>query len=829
MIGSSSFDEEVARAMPGLSAVPILIVDDNPAKRLALTAVLSPLGYSIVEADSGRAALRCVMDQSFAVILLDVRMPDMDGFETAGMIRERRESEMTPIIFITAYSSDEIAPAARYVEGAVDFMFAPVLPAELRAKVSVFANLFMKAEVLALQARDVRRSADQLRLLTDAAPIGIFQVDAEGRSVYSNPRWSELTGIPMEEARGQAWASVVETGGRKGQILPLPPNPSDAPEICQRFEISSPHGPKRIILMTTQPIPDPDGGHMGWVGTVADVTAEVDAETAMSYARDQANEASQIKSDFLANMSHEIRTPMNGVIGMVDLLLETDLDDQQRGYARIVRDSGVAMLDIIGDILDFSKVEAGKLEIENLEYDVRGTLSDLVDLLEGPCNDKDLTLESDIHDSVPATVVGDAGRVRQVLTNLIGNAIKFTHSGRIAVTASRVYDDDPGVLLRFSVTDSGVGIAEGDLETIFQPFTQAARSTFREYGGTGLGLAISGRLIALMGGDRGVTSRLGIGSTFWFTVRVGTPTSAVADLIAPDRTLDAERPLHHEPLAVAASDSQPSTPSADPPPMILLAEDGEVNRKVATAMLEKLGYGVDVVVDGRKAVEAALNTSYRAILMDCQMPGLDGYEATAEIRRRQGASDRTPIIALTAGAMESDRDRCIAAGMNDHLSKPLRLKALEDLLRRWVPDGRRHTVDLGQVNETQRSVVRGTDGERPSILDPVILDRLETLGGTTGSNLITEVAALFVSDSDARLSALRQALEADDGETIAMAAHTLGGAGANLGATELASLCATLENEWTASDPAARESMFAAICHEMTRVVDDLDVLIATP
>ena len=307
--------------------VPILVVDDSSAKRLALTAVLLPLGYSIIEADSGVAALRCIAAQDFAVILLDVRMPIMDGFETAALIRRRRQSEMTPIIFITALGSDEFVSIDRFAEGAIDFICAPVDPDNLRAKVSVFANLFSKAEVLAARARDVQTSADQLRLLTDAAPIGIFLTDTDNAYVYTNPRWTEISGIRPEEAVGEKWDTIFDADQRADlQGAELADGEASQTEMCKRFEIQAPGTAPRIVLVTSRRIPDTDGGMAGWVGTLADVTAEAWAETAMALARDEATEASRLKSDFLANMSHEIRTPMNGVIGMTDLLLETALD-----------------------------------------------------------------------------------------------------------------------------------------------------------------------------------------------------------------------------------------------------------------------------------------------------------------------------------------------------------------------------------------------------------------------------------------------------------------------------------------------------------------------
>jgi len=269
------------------ATVPILVVDDNPAKRLALTAMLLPLGLSVVEADSGIAALRCLLEQEFAVILLDVRMPIMDGFETAALIRQRLESEMTPIIFITAYGTDEILETDRYAEGAVDFMFAPVPPEVLRAKVSVFANLYLKAEALAARAREVQASADQFRLLTDAAPIGIFQTDAENRYIYTNPRWTEITGISSDQAAGREWSSIIDAQRSADLDAEFPDGALARAELCHRFELSLPGSVSRIVLVTSRPIPDGRGGVAGWVGTLADVTADAVVEAAQSIARDE--------------------------------------------------------------------------------------------------------------------------------------------------------------------------------------------------------------------------------------------------------------------------------------------------------------------------------------------------------------------------------------------------------------------------------------------------------------------------------------------------------------------------------------------------------------
>jgi two-component system sensor histidine kinase/response regulator len=786
-----------------LSSVPVLVVDDIPAKRLALKAVLSTLGLSIVEADSGRAALRCVMAQDFAVILLDVRMPTMDGYETASFIRQRVQSEMTPIIFVTAHSKTE---TNRYAEGAVDFMCAPINPAELRAKVSVFANIFIKAEELATRAREVEASANQLSLVADTAPIGIFQTDAQNRYVYTNPRWTEITGITSEQAKGQPWDTIIRPEEHADLLAQMPDGALDQAELSHRFEIRPPGSTTRIALVTSRSIVDANGASAGWVGTLADVSAEVGAEAAMSDARDRATEASRLKSDFLANMSHEIRTPMNGVIGMTELLLETDLDARQRDYAQTVRNSGEALLTIINDILDFSKVEAGKLEVEEIEFDLRTIVDDVVALLTGPAQSKGLELIALVEEAVPTAVRGDPGRVRQVLTNLIGNAIKFTQAGEIKVQLTRAEVEEPASVIRFAVSDTGEGIAPEKLATVFQPFVQADTSTTRKYGGTGLGLAISAQLIALMGGDFGVSSELGAGSTFWFTLCVdikadranqdapvadpglagvaamivddsptqlgvlaeyltgwgmnvstaesgpaaltamrtalthGQPVAvtlidrfmpgmdgrALVNCIVADRDLspglvlmtgsgeepdlgDAAqsrpcaflcKPVHKEELqaclrvalGLQVADEAPtkleagrrSTPHEAVAGKLLVAEDNLINQKVAVAMLTSAGWRVDTVLNGAAAVQAVAAERYDAILMDCQMPELNGYEAAAAIRAQEGSGAHVPIIAMTAEARREDRERCIAHGMDGYLSKPISKDTLLALVARSV-------------------------------------------------------------------------------------------------------------------------------------------------
>jgi PAS domain S-box-containing protein len=780
--------------------VPILIVDDNAAKRLALKAVLAPLGYSIVEADSGLAALRCVMAQDFAVILLDVCMPTLNGSETAEIIRQRSQSKMTPIIFITAFSNDEIVSTDHYAQGAVDFIFAPVPPEELRAKVAVFANMFMNTESLASRAREVQTSADQWRLLTDAAPIGIFQTDAENRYVYTNPRWSEITGIPPDGATGMAWDAIVGAKGRATLVATLSDVTALHPEFWLRFEIRLPDFAPRIVQLTSKVVPDGKGGIAGWVGTLADVTAEAGAEAALAEARDQATEASRLKSDFLANMSHEIRTPMNGVIGMTDLLLETDLDARQRDYAQTVRDSGGALLAIINDILDFSKIEAGKLDVENVPFTIGSIVDDVVNLLAGPAQAKGLELRAVVESSVPGVIGGDPGRVRQVLTNLIGNALKFSHDGEIVVrvldpqnTKRSTLDDADGgddqggrsIVLRFEVADTGDGIGPDKVDMIFRPFVQADTSTSRKYGGTGLGLVICSQLVALMGGECGVTSTLGVGSTFWFTIRVHTVTGPPVDeRLSPGTDVSGIPSAAARPAPVTTGPT-PSSPGGPETGRLLLAEDNLINQKVAVEMLSRAGYQVDTVLDGAAAVRAVSARPYDAVLMDCQMPEMNGYEATAAIRALRSSGRLTPIIAMTAGARPEDRDRCLAEGMDGYLAKPVRKDSLLALVALSVTDA---STTAGPMTKADGDPVEGS-------LDLTVFEELRLLGEATDEDFLAELVDQFVHDTEALLTALRLAWTEGDGAAVTRTAHSIRGGSTQLGGRRLALSCSHLEEK----------------------------------
>ncbi|MFI5892056.1 PAS domain S-box protein [Actinoplanes sp. NPDC051513] len=609
-----------------------------------------------------------------------------------------------------------------------------------------------------------------------------------------------------------------------------------------------------------------------------DISARRQTEQALAQARDQAVETARLKSQFLASMSHEIRTPMNGVIGLSGLLLGTELQETQRRYAQGINTAGVALLSVINDVLDFSKLEAGKVVLERANFEIWRLLDEVVGLIVDASGVKELTVSSRCDPGLTAQVSGDAGKLRQVLLNLAGNAVKFTASGNVSVTARPAEGafPDGSVPVRFEVCDTGIGIDADQQAGLFEPFIQADAGTTRRFGGTGLGLAISRELVGVLGGEIGLISEAGKGSIFWFTVPLwpavasaeaphrnpldglrvllmaGEDTGPLADQLAawviettaaPDETaavgaltaaVEAGRPYDVMILdspdlpAVVVADPAIPTPKlilvgGEPSPPgrarsagfnavltrpvrqsqlydalvgvfaepaedralrttaespsglghVLLVEDNDINQTVALGILANLGYSADVAVNGREAVEMASTQHYQAIFMDCLMPEMDGYEATAAIRLTEGPGRHVPIIAMTAGALPEDRSRCLQAGMDDHLAKPLMPADLAAALERWafMPHYGR---DVRAQIEQRLELLRGAG----AALGPA------ELGG-----LLRRLSA----HAPGHVEQIHQAVALDDAGGLREQAHQLKGVAANLGAEDLAEVCERLE------------------------------------
>ncbi|MDZ4836080.1 MAG: response regulator [Candidatus Melainabacteria bacterium] len=710
----------------------ILIVDDQPENLVALDALLSGLGQDILKANSGREALKLLLNEEVALILLDIQMPDMDGFETANLVRQRDVSKHTPIIFLTAMYTEDVYESEAYTLGAVDFITKPFAAHVLLSKVHFFVDLFKKNQRIQTQAR-VIREIEERRL-----------VEVQERLE------TEKQLIQAELARKEKEAELLEE--RSTQL----------------------------------------------------------------------QNADRLKDEFLANMSHEIRTPMNAVIGFSELLLGTELDNEQSEFAVRIKDSAQGLLTLINDILDLSKIVAGKLDLEPVTFELAPLIEGTAAILSESAREKKLSLMTYIDPELPRMVIGDPGRLRQILLNLTGNAIKFTEQGEVVVRATAT-ETKPGgddgatagsgdgtkpVTLSVAISDTGIGLSESEIARLFRPFTQADGSTTRRFGGTGLGLSISKRLVELMGGEIGVTSTPGKGATFWFTITLSPSDAAPrrkhvlpdscndTKILVIDRQVSArkivesyisswhlhcevtdnlddafdmlkarahtedafdlvltELNLHdgdgfelldairqeselsdtkvilftHEDkqglgeLALSKGFSAYLTKPIEQSslydciakvlwsdledrkisevrttsgsyiqfaPMgttILLAEDNPVNQMVTQLQLKKLGYECSVVSNGQEAVQAVEKGNYALVLMDCQMPEMDGLEATKVIRKAEALTGRhVPIIGLTAHAMGGDREKCIASGMDDYLSKPASIDQLSTSLKKWI-------------------------------------------------------------------------------------------------------------------------------------------------
>jgi signal transduction histidine kinase/DNA-binding response OmpR family regulator len=774
-------------------------------------------------------------------------------------------------------------------------------------------------ERLARAEESLRRSEARNQAILDAIPDLMLQVDGRGAILEYRPK------------KTLDLAPALKLASRVQDVLPAeiadPLYESARQAISDRatrvFEVSmNIEGRSKDYEVRVAA-----SGADTALAIVRDITRRKQLERELIDTREAALAASRAKSDFLARMSHEIRTPLNGVIGMIRLLVDAQLTAEQQRLALTAQSSAAALLDIINDLLDLSKIEAGKTRIESQDFNLRDTVEEAVEMLAERAHAKGLELVSFFDTNAPALVRGDAGRIRQIIVNLAGNAIKFTRTGEVAVKVARASESERRAVIRFEISDTGIGISAEAMPCLFHPFSQADPTIARRFGGTGLGLAISKQLVDLMGGEIGARSQEGKGSSFWFTLPLekqlceirkpdlplraiiidrnatsrkalqhyllslgarsdhfaggakaleimrrraadrdpydaafintrtrGMDGAALADAIKSDPALASTRVVMMKPFGNrsdasanidaqmtkpvrlarlvecirAMTNGETSLPQGEARPEIipaalarpsstrdenrgkirvLLAEDNPVNQEVALLHLQRLGYGVETVSDGREAIRAFEKAEYDIVLMDCQMPDIDGYEATREIRLREGQSRRVAIIAMTANALEGEREKCLAAGMDDYLTKPLDQEEMAAALRRWAAP-------------KSMSSSKNISDDHSDSLQSDLHEGLRKLAGGSGSEAIIRLIDLFIKDTGERLADMRAA---KDEKTLGQTAHALKGSCGYLGATRMKSICEAIEDISRAGAMDRASVLIDLLEEEFARVCEALE------
>ena len=634
-----------------------------------------------------------------------------------------------------------------------------------------------------------------MQSLLESTHEGFWFVDLDGKTTDVNPAMCRILDRPREEIIGKTIFDFVDADNERifhEQLAKRKTGESGGHEITLR----RPDGSNIPCLNNATPLLTSEGEKIGSVGIWADITGIMETQRVLEIAKERADESSKAKSEFLATMSHEIRTPMNGVIGMANLLIRTRLDSKQQHFAERIKRSGEALLDLLNDILDISKIEAGRVELDIADFELPRLLLEVDSLMQSKARGKGLEYVTDIAPATPMLFKGDFGRIKQILFNLIGNlignAVKFTASGHIEISVSHRRLGGDFCRLRFEVSDAGIGIEEDKLDKVFEKFAQADASTTRKYGGTGLGLAICRDLVQLMGGEIGVESEPGKGSTFWFNL-----------------TCEISRT---EDTAVASRDVVPASPAKNAAARsfrILLAEDNPVNQEVAVAVLEDGGHEVTVVENGSDAVTEVQNASYDIVLMDMQMPVMDGITATMAIRGLTRDVSRIPIVALTANAMVGDREKYLVSGMNDYVSKPFDPDELPATIHHRV-DG----VAVGDEPVLVKETAEAGDDAGAGALDPSIVEPLRNAKPEFWKRLV----GVYMDATPDNLKKLEHALAEADCAAARMVAHTMKSSSANMGAMRLSDLCRQLEVAAVEEELETGAALFAEVRREFDRV-----------
>ncbi|HEY6782281.1 MAG TPA: ATP-binding protein [Candidatus Dormibacteraeota bacterium] len=783
------------------------------AERIVIS-LLDPSGLRIVDGHPGIEESIVVGDSPSrrAVHSGQIYIGDLHADKPWGpdTIAFRDRTGTGPVMAIPMVSGGESVGAVMVLRSAGEIQFTRVESDRARILVPPLAGA-VRLSSLSDQTRSDNIAADMertrlstsLRMLLESAGEGIYGIDADGRCTFMNTAAAGALGVDVAKVMGELTHPLFHHNRADGTVIAFIDSPiykamhgggscRVATEVMWRSD-----GRSFPAEYSAFPIVDEaaiTGEATGAVITFNDITERKRIEDDLAVAHAQAMEASRLKSEFLANMSHEIRTPMNGVIGMTGLLCTTTLNAEQREYAEAISQSAESLLAVINDILDFSKIEAGKIDIEVIDFDLRTVVDEAVKLVAPKADEKDLGLEVIVDPQMSMSVRGDPGRIRQILINLLGNAVKFTDTGDVVLRVRKESAHGTSIGVRFEVADTGIGIDATQQARLFESFIQADASTTRRFGGTGLGLAISKRLAERMGGQIGVLSEAGRGSTFWFTITLETADHArgrqapspglvpvpngSADIVINERVRDSF-------IEVAESARA----------RLLVVDDSPVNQRVAVRMLEKMGHVVDVADNGVGALAALGRVRYDAVLMDCQMPEMDGFEATREIRRREGSDRHTIVIAMTAGAMAGDHDKCLAAGMDAYLSKPVMADNLMNMITSWFDP------------EAERKHASPGDQESAGLLDQSYVTGLRELGTREFDKLVR----LFLKDGQTRIDGLRAAQTTGDTSAMVKLAHSLKGSASSFGAGTLAARCGELQARARVADTAEDARMIDSV------------------
>jgi PAS domain S-box-containing protein len=836
------------------SPVKILMIDDRQENLLALEVLLAGENYTFVKATSGKEALKILLkEQGFAIILMDVLMPVMDGFETAQLIRESEKFRHVPIIFLTANTDKQEDIFKGYKTGAVDFMVKPLSKEILKAKVAVFVELYKKNIELARQSEFMKELNSQLkqqstyvRSLIEASLDAMFTINSEGIITDMNDALEKITGVPREKIKNTNFVdyftrpkiarevyedvfakgaiadyllSIRNVNGKdtdvlcngsvykdeKGNVVgavivarekllskysrslieaSLDPlitinfdgkitdmnealakitgitrekitgtdffdyftEPQKAREVYEEifakgFVVNFPltirhkEGKLTDVLFNGSVYKDERGNVLGIVIVARDVTEQKIFEKELIEAKQKAEEAMKAKQQFLSNMSHEIRTPMNAIIGFTKVVLKTDLNEKQREYINAIKLSGDSLIVLINDILDLAKVDAGKMTFEQIPFKLAVSVSAILHLFEAKLQENNLELHKEYDKNIPEVLMGDPVRLNQIILNLVSNATKFTKEGKITISVRMLEEKSDSVKIEFCVADTGIGIPENKLNSIFDNFQQATTGTTRQYGGTGLGLAIVKQLVEAQGGKISVTSKVGKGSNFCFTLAFK----------KTDLKVEAESEKY-EPANSGSKNAK-----------VLVVEDVKLNQVLMKTLLEEGGFETEIASNGKVAIEKMKQANYDIVFMDLHMPEMNGFEATEYIRKNMHSE--VPIIALTADVTTVDVEKCKAVGMDDYISKPIDDKILYKKLNKYLKS------DIDKAKKSTK------ESETPAKK----YTSLDYLKGLSKDNpeMIIEMIHVYLEETPELIHTMKVSLEKKNWASLQISAHSL--------------------------------------------------------